>query len=445
MFLLCFILNLILNPVNADELLPFEQVSKNAESMIVRVENGDNVDVKEISGLCRQLIDHASLNLEKGITVIPYRSKPDSYKYTEDYKVFHQSMFYLKKLPIDRWGLDFVSRMSNRIYHVRNWGELHYENNVVILDPAKLKESKAYFMLLHVAVEISDYAVNNKLPDYFLDFLAREFYSYLPLSSLLNHETALLVEKAPGEHKIDAFEVLVVDIASYNARKSLLEGESYSYSSFTPSRWTAKDDIEKLDNMDLIDPYNDFEDIEVEEIKDTKDNRELAAVLNSAMRYERFKLDMIGKIAPVDPLELINEYLPAVLEADNMAKAEDNLAWYIASTLNGKMDEKENILLFGAYTEGGRKGGVFKSIKSPELKILFGILAQANGFCQTIEVSRIVQKSYEALGLIDKWGNAKDPKKFDPSSIEQKMQIKFSAELMKRYNSCADPYRVKLK
>jgi len=231
-------------------------------------------------------------------------------------------------------------------------------------------------------------------------------------------------------------------VVGYNLRKNLLEGESYYYTDYYLSKVTIKDDVEKLG--DIIDFQEYVGDIDIEDIKNTSSNRELINSINKASGAEYFNVDLLGKESEVkvDVLQAINDYLPEEYRADNEQKAVDNLALYIATVLNGKMGPKEDLLLFGEYTEGGRKGGIFKKIKNTNVVILLGVLSVPNGFCQTIEVSDIVHSTFKRMGLIDKSGFAASNEMFDPNLIQSKLQVKFSSKLMKAYELGAVMYRV---
>lgn len=453
MFLVCLILNLLLSPVNADGLLPFDIVSKQAEQVISRMEQGKRVSPEVAQAACLALIDHVMDNLGKQALIrqdatlfISEADKKHSSVYpeinlrvieTESTRIFNKSFYYLKKLPIEFWGEQLLARLDMAAYSK----DIDAKSDLGI--------SYQNISFLNVMLELSEYNNKKTLPKPLLDFFGHYYYNHhgMKLSAIVpEDDIATLQEHA--EALTDDLRILMADITASYAREVLLNGFS--------SNGCLNDDIEKLSLEIDFELY--FGDINIHRVLQNPSKEALMETINSASVKIYFDFDLLHQNADLTPaktfnekiaemkksnaktvkinvLDKINEYLPEHLRANDIKKAMDNFALYVSENLNGQLGLQEDILLFGEYTQVGRVGGIYNKMKAMNdvgLVALFGVLAYANELCDTRDVSSSVYSGFKMAGLTYNTGSI-NRDKLNPKDIQRKLQIRFSPAMMEMY------------
>ncbi len=461
MFLICFILNLLLSPVSAADLVPFEQVSKNADNIISRIDQGEAVDPKETETVCLQLIDHVIDNLGKKAVI-----RQDSNLFvseedrefstvldnvslriieTREYRTFNQSFAYLKKMPLEFWGENLLAKLDAKVYN---------ENNK---HDSELAFSAFNISVMNVVFELGEYNSNRTLPKYFLDFFGHYYYNQegMKLSGIIaDDDIAMTHERADLYGK--GFRNLLCEIASSYARSVLLEGFA--------NNGCVNNDINNFGKE--VDYKKYFGDIVSAEVTRTPSKIALMETINESSGSIYFNFDVVEQEdAPItskfaqkmaemkkfnasttkfNMLEKLNEYLPKDLQADNMEKALDNFAKHIVNSLDGELGDKEDRLLFGDYTQAGRTGGLFDRIKmSNDVAMvgLIGVLAYANDLCESRDVNSSVYSGFKIVGIVQGI-NSINRDKLDPKYIQKRLQLKFSPKMMDLYVKGAELIRM---
>lgn len=438
------------------QLDPFEEVAKKADAIIERMDANEQVDGKEVKKVTGQLIEHIVSNLGKDASwkqSANYFVSAEDMEHslllkgyglrvieTKEFRVFNRSMDYLKKMPIDFWGEDLVDRLEEIVYNqpegtAKDW----------------LAKGYGKITIMNVAFELAEINARQKLPDHFYDFFSSYYYNHALLALFYALDDLSVISRSYEARK-DNFKLLLADIAAYYARLVLVEDYV--------NRRYVNEDINEFSLYIDFDKY--FGDIKTYEINNYYDKEPLIEIINSMsgkkyfdpLRYEEGASDHHRKEAEratfkkranayscvFNVTDKINAYLPEDLRSTDIHKAMDNLALYVVKDLNGVLGEKEDILLFGEYTEGGRLGGVFGkmvAMNESEMIILFGSLAYANRFCDNREVLMTVNSGFKIAGVMSSKG-ALNREKFEMTKIEKRFGVKFSYGMMKIFNKGVD-------
>ncbi len=484
MFLLCLLFNLLLSPVSAGDLVPFEEVKKNAENIILRTHDKVQISPDEFKTTCGQLISHVIDNLGKNSVrkqSIKDQATDEDIKHTlyvdqEGYRVietkeirtFETSMDLLKRMPIEYWGENLLEKVNNYVnsdlYKAKRLGQDELSSGVRI-------------SILTLAFELSDYNAKGLLPGYYLEYFIDHFYINLKLSLSMIAGTYEDIVDVSGGTSIkrvlykENFNKLICDImASYS--RSVLLGDRL----LTETIWKDMSSEGLLYSKKDMDFEKYFGDVELVNVNVTPGSayklgtEDLMEAINAASNkyyFDTREIDMILKdqvkknildILDKDEklstkknkfnvLDKINDYLPEDLKGINLDNAIDNLAWYIANVLNGELGQTEDLLLFGEYTEGGRSGGIFDKIRTmdkPELVGLFGVLVSANGLCESRDVRMSVENGLKMAGIMNRFGEIKK-NRLDPAVIENGLRMKFSPSMIEKFNKGVDVLSIRIK
>ena len=440
------------------QILPFEEVSIRADAIIARMDANEQVDSKEVKEVSHLLIEYVVSNLgkdaERRRAANLFISEEDMKNSvflkernireirTVEYRTFIRSMDYLKRIPMEFWGEDLVDRLDAVAYAPKGF------------DKENLTKSYDKISLMNIAVELSDINTKQTLPDYFLDFFSCYYYnsalvslSYINIEDDIagNYDQRLLLK--------DDIKKLFGDITAYYARLILVED-------FVDKGYVGRDLKAFSDKIDLDKYFGDIEAHKINGLYGVK--KGLVEIINSLsekkyfdpLRYEEGEADHHKKAAEriaskkranahvyvFNVSDKLNAYLPEHLRSTCLDIALDNFALYVAGTLDGVLGEKEDILLFGDYTEGGRMGGIFGkmvAMKQNEMITLFGALAYVNGFCENREVLMTVNDGFKMAGIMSYKG-VLNREKFDKSLIEKRFDIKFSYGMTRRFNKGVD-------
>ncbi len=404
------------------QILPFEEVSKKADAIIARMDANEQVDPEELKEVSLHLILHLQNNLEKTPgkyqpshlfcsredlknSVVVYEKAPFAtfgelrYIDSEPFKVFKKAMEYLDKIPFEHWSEPFNDRISSEVFPYGLEYDFKTYPTGSIFTIVNMLRYIAADNVYKVKPVMDD--IGEERGDIFKDWLNTiiEIRAIGVLQGRIsNFEYAL--EKnlwtARGKYlsKLEAAEVknLLAAKVIYAEDQSLLP----------------------FDSDELLLELNDREELYREGLKEFHKNF-----------HKSYK-------AP----EMINQYLPAYSRSNNLNVSIDNLARRIAEDLDGKLGDKENILLFGEYTQQGRTGGIFTYLEMKgmyDLVLLFGVLGYANGLCEEREVSMTILSEFKKIGIISTYGDIKT-EKLDPGFMQENRKIVFSPAMTRMYN-----------
>lgn len=473
MFLLCLLCNLFLSPISAGYLVPFEEVKKNAENIILRTQDKVQVSPVEFKTSCEQLIEHVVDNLGKNAVrkqSIKDPATDEDIKHTlyvdqegnrgietKEVRVFEASMDLLKRMPIEYWGERLLEKVN--VYELSD----HHKAKGTGYDELS---SGVRISVLTLAFELSDYNAKGLLPGYYLDYFIVHFYKALKLSFSMilgNYEDIVDVSGGTSVRRVlfkTYFNKLICDMIAYYSRAVLLgdrvlvdalwkdmssQGRLYSRRDMDFEKYFG--DIElnrvnvtpgtanKLGTEDLMDAINTASGryyFDTKGIDMTLKGQVKMDVLSKLDKHEK----LIIKNNKFNVLDKINDYLPEELNGLSVDNSIDNLAWYFVNVLNGRLGDKEDLLLFGEYTEGGRSGGVFDKIKTidkPELVGLFSVLVSANGLCDNRDIRISVESGLKMAGIMSRFGDVKQ-NSLSLEIIENGLNMKFSPLAIERFN-----------